>query len=375
MTQQENNMKNPIGVAIAGLGFGESVHIPALKENPEFELTALWHHRNSRLKDACSKYQVKGYSDWDSLLKDSSINAIIIATPPEPRFRLASTALKAGKHLLLEKPVGLNSKEIIELQKMAIQKKLSVAVDFEYRAVPLFMQTKRLIDSGFIGDPWLVKFDWLMSSRADKARPWNWYSQAEKGGGVLGALGTHAFDMLHWFMGPTEKANGLVSTSIKERIDINSQKLLKVTSEDIALAQLEMFCVRSKLTFPAQVNLSAVTRQGRGCWIEFYGSEGTVILGSENQKDYVHGFGLWQAKAGEQAKSLTPAKDLKFTTSWTDGRIAPVSRLQSWWAKSIISGQPMVPGLAEGLASQKICDQIRGSENYHKDDQYKYSLS
>ena len=80
MTQQEDNMKSPIGVAIAGLGFGESVHLPALKENPEFELTALWHHRNSRLKDACSKYQVKGYSDWDSLLKDSSINAIIIAT-------------------------------------------------------------------------------------------------------------------------------------------------------------------------------------------------------------------------------------------------------------------------------------------------------
>ena len=361
MAQLNSKMNKSIGVAIAGLGFAESVHIPALTANPEFELIALWHPRESRLKEACDKYQVKGYTDWGSLLEDKQIEAIIIATPPKPRFQLAFEALDAGKHLLLEKPVAMNTKEIQELQKLSLQKKLSIAVDFEYRAVPLFMQAKRLIDQGFLGEPWLVKFDWLMSSRADKTRPWNWYSQAEEGGGVLGALGTHAFDILHWLFGPTNKVNGVVSTSIKERINPKTNESLQVTSEDIALAQIELFGIENNIYVPAQVSLSAVTRSGRGCWLEFYGSEGTLILGSDNQKDYVHGFGLWKAISGEQAKSVTPDKDLIFSKTWSDGRIAPVSRLQGWWAKSIISGVPMIPGLAEGLASQKVCDLIKES--------------
>ena len=93
---------NPIGVAIAGLGFGESVHLPALKENPSVEPVALWHPRRERLKDACKVNQLHGYEDWSELLQDPKIEAVIIATPPGPRFNLAKDALEAGKHLLLE---------------------------------------------------------------------------------------------------------------------------------------------------------------------------------------------------------------------------------------------------------------------------------
>ena len=62
------------------------------------------------------------------------------------RFSLAIEALKSGKHLLLEKPIALKSDEILEIQRLAIDKKLTVAVDFEYRAVPLFMQAKKLLE-------------------------------------------------------------------------------------------------------------------------------------------------------------------------------------------------------------------------------------
>jgi hypothetical protein len=46
-----------------------------------------------------------------------------------------------------------------------------------------------------------------------------------------------------------------------------------------------------------------------------------------------------------------------FPTTWSDGRVAPVARIQSWWSESIKAGSPMIPGLSEGLASQKACDQ------------------
>ena len=58
---------------------------------------------------------------------------------------------------------------------------LSVCVDFEYRAVPLFLQTKKIIDENILGKIYLIKLDWLMGSRSDPKRAWNWYSLKEKG--------------------------------------------------------------------------------------------------------------------------------------------------------------------------------------------------
>ncbi len=351
--------KNAIGIAIAGLGFGESVHLPAINSHQELKVVALWHPNKERVEIASKKHQINGISNWQEVLLNPEVQGIVIATPPHVRFQLAMEALEAGKHLFLEKPVALNANQIAQLQKIAIKSNLSVAVDFEYRAVPLFMKAKRLIDEGFLGTPWLVKLDWLMSSRANPSREWNWYSEADKGGGVIGALGTHAFDMIHWLCGPIENVKALQSTSIRSRFDPNIQNQREVTSEDIALAQFEIIHPDSSLTVPAQITLSAVARHGRGCWLEIYGSEGTLILGSENQNDYVHGFGLWGAASNEQLRNITPDEDLTFKTTWKDGRIAPVARIHDWWAKSIVNQSPMVPGLSEGLESQLICDKLK----------------
>lgn len=347
----------PIGVAVAGLGFGEKVHLPALQANPDLCPVALWHPRQERLDAATAAHGLKGFSDWDALLADPAVEAVIIATPPEPRFALARQALEAGKHLLLEKPIALQADQARELQRLAIARGLSVAVDYEYRAVPLFLQAERLLRAGVIGTPWLVKLDWLMSSRADPSRGWNWYSQASKGGGVIGALGTHAFDMLAWLVGPVASVTALNGVSIRERPDPQGG-MAPVDAEDVSLIQTRLQWQGSAETsVPAQINLASVARNGRGCWLEIYGSEGSLVLGSANQKDYVHGFELCCSRAGEQPQLIEPDPDLAFATTWSDGRIAPVARLQSWWAESIRSGMPMIPGLAEGVASRSACDQ------------------
>ena len=345
----------PIGVAIAGLGFGESVHLPALGANPALEAVALWHPRQERLDAACASSGLKGHTDWDALLADPAVDAVIIATPPQPRHPLALQALQAGKHLLLEKPVALNAQQVAELQREAIQRRLSVAVDFEYRAVPLFQQAARLLQSGTVGTPWLVKMDWLMSSRANPNRAWSWYSQADQGGGVIGALGTHAFDTLAWLVGPVQQLQTITRTAIAERPDAQGH-LRPVDADDIALINAEL-ATHQGGTVAAQIALASVARNGRGCWLEIYGSEGTLVLGSDNQKDYVHGFSLTLHRDGESTRSIQADEDLRFATTWSDGRIAPVSRLQGWWAESIAGGTPMVPGLAEGLISQQSCDQ------------------
>tara|TARA_B100000700_G_C15013455_1_gene842141 strand:+ start:778 stop:1899 length:1122 start_codon:yes stop_codon:yes gene_type:complete len=356
--------EDQIGIAIAGLGFGQIVHLPALRSTESLRPLALWHPNKNKVSAISNTNGLEGYSNWEKLLNNKEIKGIVIATPPEPRFKLALEALEEEKHLFLEKPVCLKSSQIKLLRKIALSKNLSVCVDFEYRAVPLFMKAQKMLKEKVIGDVWFVKLDWLMSSRSDENRLWNWYSDETKGGGVIGALGTHAFDILHWLFGPTKSTKGYLTTIIKERpIDLQRGIYKEVTSEDIALAQIELNDLERNKIIPAQISLSSITKKGRGFWLEIYGSEGNLIIGSDNQKDYVHGLAMWHTDNKNQTISINPDEDQKFSKTWTDGRIAPVNRLQNCWAESIRTGKPIIPGLAEGLASQKVCEELKSSNN------------
>jgi predicted dehydrogenase len=349
----------PLRVAVVGLGFGAQVHVPALRACPTTEPVALWHPDPLRLQAACAALDLPAAASFEALLADAAIDALVVATPPEPRLALARAGLEAGKHLLLEKPVSLRAEDAEDLQRLALQRRLSVAVDFEYRAVPLFQQLATLLSQGVLGTPWLVKLDWLMSSRADPLRPWSWYSQAAAGGGVLGALGTHAIDLLHWLVGPSRGVRGQLSTAIRERPLPGEGAMVAVDADDLALLQLQLESVAGE-EVPAQVTLASVARHGRGCWLELYGSQGTLVLGSSSQSDYVHGFQLWWGEPGERTlRPIPPDPALAFPRTWEDGRIAPVARLIGWWEQAIRQGTPMVPGLAEGVASQRVCDAVR----------------
>ena len=347
-------------IAIAGLGFGKKVHLEALKESDYLIPTAIYHYKEERKSVLEKETGLNFYHDWKELVKSKDIDGIIIATSPESRFQLAKEALENNKHLLLEKPVALNAQQIEELQRISLIKNLSVCVDFEYRTVPLFLQTKKIIDKNILGKIYLIKLDWLMGSRSDPKRVWNWYSLKEKGGGVIGALGTHAFDILNWFFGESIKVSAHLSTSIKKRSLPNSSELLDVTSEDICLANLEISNFSSNL-IPCQVSLSSISKKGRGFSLEVYGSEGSLFLKSENQKDYVHGFVLNFCGKDEKTYALTPDPIFNFKKTWTDGRIAPVKRIHNLWAESIINKTPVIPGLTEGLRSQRVCEAIRKS--------------
>ena len=344
----------PFRVAVAGLGFGRKVIVPALRATASTTVTALWHPDPQKVAVAAQAEEVQGFSDFSALLEDDRVDGVVIATPPAVRAGLAQQAMAAGKPVFLEKPVALSVAEARQLRIQALQSELVCGVDFEYRAVPLFRQLAALVQQGVIGQPWLVKLDWLMSSRADPGRPWSWYARRDQGGGVVGALGVHAFDLLTWLFGPAASVRATLSTAVTARPDPASGWLRSCDAEDVALIQLTF--ARGVV---AQVNLSSVTRNGRGMWLELYGSDGQVVLGSSNQKDYVHGFTMQVARHGGPLETQAEESAHGFARTWPDGRIAPVARLLDWWTTAVREGRPMIPGLAEGLASQVVADAVQ----------------
>jgi predicted dehydrogenase len=345
--------KRAIGVAVVGTGFGEKIHIPGFQAHPHTQVAAVYHRDIAQAKAIAQSHNIPQACDrLEDILALPDVEAVSISTPPFLHYEMAKLALQAGKHLLLEKPTTLSATEARELYQLAVANNVVAMMDFEFRFVPAWQLFAEYLAEDYVGQKRLIKIDWLVSSRADASRPWNWYAQKDKGGGALGAVGSHAFDYISWLFGPVRRLCAQLSTAIPERPDpAEDGKLKLVDADDTCLVILELADGT-----PCQLCISSVTYQGRGHFVEVYGDRGTLVLGSENQKDYVHGFRLLAAPAGKPLTEVEIPNRLVFARNYSDGRLAPFIRVVDEWVQGIDAGKAMIPSLREGVYSQLLMD-------------------
>ena len=345
--------KRAIGVAVVGTGFGEKIHIPGFQAHPHTQVAAVYHRDIAQAKAIAQSHNIPQACDrLEDILALPDVEAVSISTPPFLHYEMAKLALQAGKHLLLEKPTTLSATEARELYQLAVANNVVAMMDFEFRFVPAWQLFAEYLAEDYVGQKRLIKIDWLVSSRADASRPWNWYAQKDKGGGALGAVGSHAFDYISWLFGPVRRLCAQLSTAIPERPDPTEDGKLKlVDADDTCLVILELADGT-----PCQLCISSVTYQGRGHFVEVYGDRSTLVLGSENQKDYVHGFRLLAAPAGKPLTEVEIPNRLVFARNYSDGRLAPFIRVVDEWVQGIDAGKAMIPSLREGVYSQLLMD-------------------
>lgn len=350
-----------IGVAVVGTGFGQKIHIPGLQAHHRTHVVAVHHRDLEKARAIAEAHQIPhACQTVAELVQLPEVQAVSISTPPFLHSEMATTVLQAGKHLLLEKPTALSVQEAAALYQLAQAQNVVVSMDFEFRFVPVWQRFAELLAEGYVGQKRLVKVDWMVSSRADASRPWNWYARKDQGGGALGAIGSHLFDYLDWLFGPIQQLCGRLSTTIPTRPDSATGVAKPVDADDTALIMLE-FADGT----PGQACLSAVTYHGRGHWVEVYGDRGTLILGSDNQSDYVHGFKLWGSQAGQPLAELDVPERLAFPKTYPDGRLAPFIRVVDRWVQGIDQGESLVPSLREGVYSQLLMDLTHESNATH----------
>ena len=344
---------NQIGVAVVGTGFGQKIHIPGFKEHPRTEVVAVYNRDLGRAKEIADSNKIfYAYNNLKKILSLPEVDAVSISTPPFLHYEMAKSVLEAGKHLLLEKPMAMNVSEVKELYHLAQDKGLVAIADFEFRYVPAWQLLAEHLKEGYVGKKRLIKIDWLVTSRANAQRTWNWYSVKDMGGGALGAVASHAFDYISWLFGPVSRLCGYLNCAIPERPDHQDEgKMKPVDADDTCLIMLELADGT-----PVQLSISSVTYAGRGHWVEVYGEDGTLVLGSSNLKDYVHGFELFAAPAGKSLKKVSIPRRLDFSKVYTDGRLAPFIRVVDRFVQSIDAKKSLVPSLQEGVYSQLLMD-------------------
>ncbi|MBE9046928.1 Gfo/Idh/MocA family oxidoreductase [Pleurocapsales cyanobacterium LEGE 10410] len=344
---------NRVGVAVVGTGFGQKIHIPGFQHHPRTEVVAVYNRDLSKAKEIADKNQIYyAYNDLNKILSLLEVDAVSISTPPFLHYEMAKKVLEAKKHLLLEKPMAMNAHQVKELYHLARQQRVVAIADFEFRYVPAWQLLAEHLKDDYVGKKRLIKIDWLVTSRANPEREWNWYSRQDSGGGALGAVGSHAFDNISWLFGSVSRLCGYLNCAILERPDPHEGgKMKSVDADDTCLIMLELADGT-----PVQLSISSVTYAGRGHWLEIYGEKGTLVLGSSNLKDYVHGFELLAAPPGKSLKKVSIPKEYDFDRVFTDGRLAPFIRVVDRLIASIDSGQSLTPSLKEGAYSQLLMD-------------------
>jgi predicted dehydrogenase len=352
-------MKDIVRIGIIGAGFARTTQIPGFKNCEGAQVVAIASAHREHAEEVAREFDIPHVEDdWRGVVARDDVDLVSIVTPVVTHCEMTLGALDAGKAVLCEKPMAMNAVEALQMMERAKEKRVLALIDHELRFLPGRIKTRELLHSGVIGRVNHVDLLFRSESRASRARPWDWWSDLNQGGGALGAIGSHLIDSCRWMLNtePSEVFCNL-ATHVRQRKD-DTGKLRDVTTDDEAGLLLRF--EDSELTESAtgNVSMSMVTPGAPQNNLELFGDAGGLGVDEFGE--------IWQAKIGEGGWSLVDMES---------GELAPGMADSGWargftaFAKKIVAalreGGTTVSGaatFADGYRTQLVLDAARRSD-------------
>ena len=333
-----------IRLGIIGAGFGEKVHVEAFRRNALCEVVAIAASSGAKAEAAAGRQKIpKYFGDWKKLIGDSAVDAVSIAVPPYAQPEMALAALEAKKPVFCEKPLSIFVREAEALAAKAQGARVANMVDFEFPEIPAWQKAREILGKGTIGALRHASVQWNLESYAVREGVDSWKTRSEKGGGALYAFVSHTFYYVEWLLGRIRR----ISPSFFKRAGAPA------SGETLVNLVLELESGALVL-----VSMSTHSFLGSGHRLEFYGSEGTLILENPTP-DYIRGF---QVKLGtRKTAKFEEVKVVEMAREGEDGRISAVSSLAGRFLKWIQTGEPEAPTFEHGLRVQRLIELARVS--------------
>ncbi len=219
--------REPIGVAVAGFGWMGRVHTQAyarvLHHFPQLtlapRLTVVADEVPGRAEEAAAQYGFASATrDWRDIAADPGVRAVSIAAPNFLHREIGVAMARAGKHIWIEKPVGLSTADATAVADAARDAGVQSAVGFNYRNAPAVVAARELIGSGELGAITHARFRLLSDYAAHPEGALSWRFERERGGsGVLGDLASHGVDLAWYLLGDIASLVSDTATFLTER--------------------------------------------------------------------------------------------------------------------------------------------------------------
>jgi len=191
-------MASFIGVCVIGAGRAGMIHAANFRRSvPDARLIAVVDPSEEAAKLAAEELEIDTYyTDYRQAMEDQRIQAVIVVTPTIYHRDLVVAAAAAGKHVLCEKPMAMNEQECDDMIEACEQAGVKLQIGFMRRFDPSFIEAKRQIDAGSIGDVVLIK-----SLTRGPSVPQGWMYDLAKSNGPLAEVNSHDIDTLRWLSG------------------------------------------------------------------------------------------------------------------------------------------------------------------------------
>jgi myo-inositol 2-dehydrogenase/D-chiro-inositol 1-dehydrogenase len=188
----------PVRVGVIGSQFVSSIHAEALQRYPYCEIVAVASPTKAHVNAFAKQFNIpNAFTDYRKLLERDDVDMVVVGIPNDLHCQITVDAAAAGKHIVMEKPLCLNLAEADRMIDACRKAKVKLMYAEELCFTPKYVRLKKLLDSGALGQPTLVK----QSEKHDGPHAPHFWDVNRSGGGVMMDMGCHAIEFFRWMLG------------------------------------------------------------------------------------------------------------------------------------------------------------------------------
>jgi len=339
----------PIRVLLIGTGFGAQVHAPGFARHPAFALAGVVSGNIENARRVASEFAIPyAGNDWKRMLEEVEADLVSIVVPVDLHYPAARASLERGRHVLCEKPFAMNVAEARELAALADAKGLVNVVNHEFRHYPAREALTRKIREGALGRiEHIMIRDRIPGWARNPKRRLTWLTDKKRGGGYLGALGSHHIDQLLLWGGPIRKVFCTLRTLAAESV-ASAPALAGITADD---------------TFTLMVQFE---NGARGVLDLFGGAhvrgQSMEALGSADSLTVLDGYRLGRPREDGSHEMVPIPDDLRIEPSPEAALLAPFLVKLEMLRAAIQEGKPASPDFEDAVEIQRVLDAARLSD-------------
>jgi len=312
-----------VRVGVIGTGFGARVVAPVFETTEGCELVDVVSARDGpAVSELCRR----------------DLDLVSVHSPPFLHAEHVRAAVDAGHHVLCDKPFGVNAGEAAEMVELADAGEVVHAVNFEFRHHPARRHAYDLVRSGAIGRVQHVQWTYTGSVFRRPLREYGWLFDRSRGGGWVGAWGSHAVDTLRWLVGEVRGAGARCRVTIPERPDREGRPH-PVDAEDAFTAWLDLEPGASAVLDSSSSAAASVAHR-----IVITGSDGVIEIVAD-------------AKVVSRLSDGTRDEFVPDETA-ADPHLVPMRAWAATVRDAVREGEPLTPSFADGLACRRVLDRL-----------------
>lgn len=370
----------PLRVGMIGYKFMGKAHSHAYRDVSFYfdtplkpVLKAICGRDKAGVQEAAEKYGFESCeTDWRQLIRREDVDLIDVGTPNNSHAEIVLEAVKAGKHVLCEKPLAMSLAEAAEMWRAAENNNVIHMISHNYRFAPAIQLAKKLISEGRLGKIYHVRASYLQDWIMDPGFPLVWRLRKEvTGSGALGDIASHILDLARFLVGEITEVCGMMETFIKERplgemaggLQASKENGTGIVNVDDAAAFLARFANGALGVFEA-TRFAAGNRNKNK--IEINGSKGSLRWDLENMN-------LLDVYFTDDEDGLQGFRTINVTESihpytgnyWPPGHIIGyehtfVSMIYEL-TKGIAEGKKVEPSFEDGMRNQAVLEAVEKS--------------